>query len=138
MVVNPNLQALRDYRWPADLLLSTWQQAENGGVPAPDVEYRIGKSGGGFDRLRFCFPGRNSAPLGEEEEISTSLQLNRRGDERPEVRIRVPFYGGGMSFGSVSNHTMLARVRAAEAWDTFTCTGEGGYPRIPRGPTMII
>jgi glutamate synthase domain-containing protein 2 len=132
MVVNPNLQALRDHRWPADLLLSNWGQAENGGVPAPDVEYRTGKSGGGFDRLRFCFPGRNSAPLGEEEEISTSLQLNRRGDERPEVRIRVPFYGGGMSFGSVSNHTMLARVRAAEAWDTFTCTGEGGFPESLR------
>jgi glutamate synthase domain-containing protein 2 len=33
-----------------------------------------------------------------------------------------------MSFGSVSINTMLARAKAAEAWDTFTCTGEGGYP----------
>jgi len=54
--------------------------------------------------------------------------LNRRGDERPQIWIGVPFYGGGMSFGSVSINTMLARARAAEAWDTFTCTGEGGYP----------
>jgi glutamate synthase domain-containing protein 2 len=23
---------------------------------------------------------------------------------------------------------MLSRARAAEAWDTFTCTGEGGFP----------
>jgi len=128
MVINPNLQALQDYRWPADLLLANWQQAETGGMPYSDVEYRIGRSGGGFDRLRFCFPKKGPAPLTAEEEVSTSLLLNRRGDDRPQVEIRVPFYGGGMSFGSVSNHTMLARVKAAEAWGTFTCTGEGGYP----------
>jgi glutamate synthase domain-containing protein 2 len=128
MVVNPNLQALQDYRWPADLLLANWQQAETGGMPYSDVEYRLGKSGGGFDRLRFCFPQGRAGFLPKTEEIDTSLHLNRRGDGRPQVRIRVPFYGGGMSFGSVSDHTMLARVRAAQAWDTFTCTGEGGYP----------
>ena len=128
MVVNPNLQALQDYRWPADLLLANWQQAETGGMPYSDVEYRLGKSGGGFDRLRFCFPQGEAGFLPKTEEIDTSLHLNRRGDGRPQVRIRVPFYGGGMSFGSVSDHTMLARVRAAQAWDTFTCTGEGGYP----------
>ncbi len=128
MVVNPNLQALQDYRWPADLLLANWQQAETGGMPYSDVEYRLGKSGGGFDRLRLCFPQAAPDFLSNADEIDTSLHLNRRGDERPQVRIRVPFYGGGMSFGSVSNHTMLARVRAAQAWDTFTCTGEGGYP----------
>jgi len=33
-----------------------------------------------------------------------------------------------MSFGSTSLPTMLARARAAQAWDTFLCTGEGGYP----------
>ncbi len=128
MVANPNLLALQDYRWPADLLLASWQQAETGGIPYSDVEYRVGNSGGGFDRLRISFPSPGSIPLAEEEEIDTSLELNRRGDERPRVQIRLPFYGGGMSFGSVSNQTMLARVRAAQAWDTFTCTGEGGYP----------
>jgi len=40
----------------------------------------------------------------------------------------VPFYLGGMSFGSISIHSMLSRVRAATAWGTFCCTGEGGYP----------
>jgi len=33
-----------------------------------------------------------------------------------------------MSYGSVSLPTMLARAKAAMAWNTFTCTGEGGYP----------
>lgn len=60
--------------------------------------------------------------------MSTAIVLNRRSDGRPQVRIGLPFYGGGMSFGSVSINTMLSRARAAEAWDTFTCTGEGGYP----------
>ncbi len=128
IAVNPNLQALRDHRWPADLILSNWQQAETGDLPASDLEYRIGASGGGFDRLRLLFPKIHPDLLPAEEEISTSLLLNRREDGRPQVQIRVPFYGGGMSFGSVSNNTMLARVRAAQAWDTFTCTGEGGFP----------
>jgi len=128
MVANPNLQALTDHRWPADLLLATWQQAETGRVPYADLEYRIGHSGGGFDRLRLRLPAIEDSAIPAEEEISTAIDLNRRGDGRPQVRIRVPFYGGGMSFGSVSINTMLARAKAAEAWDTFTCTGEGGFP----------
>ena len=32
-----------------------------------------------------------------------------------------------MSFGSVSNVTQLSKARAAVAFNTFTCTGEGGY-----------
>jgi glutamate synthase domain-containing protein 2 len=40
----------------------------------------------------------------------------------------VPFYGGGMSYGSVSEQVMLARAKTAREWGTFTCTGEGGYP----------
>ena len=43
------------------------------------------------------------------------------------MHIDIPVYGGGMSFGSVSIHTILAKARAATAWNTFTCTGEGGY-----------
>jgi glutamate synthase domain-containing protein 2 len=128
MAVNPNLQALRDRRWPADLLLSTWQQAETGNVPYADLEYRIGESGGGFDRLRLRLSPVDSGALPPGKEVSTDLFLNRRKDGRPQVRIGVPFYGGGMSFGSVSNQTMIARARAARAWNTFTCTGEGGYP----------
>lgn len=131
MIINPNLQALKDYRWPADLLLSTWRQAETGEVPYADLEYRVGHSGGGFDRMRLRLPAQEdmSSSLSEkEEEVSTTIVLNRRADGRPQVRIGVPFYGGGMSFGSVSINTMLSRARAAEAWDTFTCTGEGGFP----------
>jgi len=61
-------------------------------------------------------------------DIDTGLDLNHRNDGRPQAHIDIPVYGGGMSFGSVSIHTILAKARAAVAWNSFTCTGEGGYP----------
>jgi glutamate synthase domain-containing protein 2/ferredoxin len=128
IALNPNCEALGDYRWSADLLISTWKQAETGMVPPGDLEYRIGNSGGGFDRLRLKFPPRELVSLPDAAAVSLAIPLNRRGDNRPAVEISVPFYGGGMSFGSVSLSTMLSRARAAMAWNTFTCTGEGGYP----------
>jgi glutamate synthase domain-containing protein 2 len=42
--------------------------------------------------------------------------------------MEIPFYGGGMSYGSVSITTMLSRIKAAAMLGTFCCTGEGGYP----------
>ena len=128
MVENPMLKALGDYRWTPDIILATWKMAETGEPPSPDYnyEYELGASGGGFDRLKFKFPEKPPVILSDEE-IDTSLELNRRLDDRPQIKIDVPWYGGGMSFGSVSNVTQLAKARAAVAFNTFTCTGEGGY-----------
>ncbi len=72
------------------------------------------------------FPNRPPVKI-DADQIDTSISLNKRKDGRPEVKIDVPWYGGGMSFGSVSNVTQLSKARAAVAWNTFTCTGEGGY-----------
>ena len=139
--VNPNMDCLGDSRWPGELILSTWYEAETGHTPPPHLEYRQGASGGGFDRMRFRFElGPDEAGVlrtrdkklipGDAafKEIDTGLDLNRRDDGRPQVHIDIPVYGGGMSFGSVSIHTILAKARAAAAWNTFSCTGEGGYP----------
>jgi len=130
--VNPAFEAIGDYRWTSDLLVSTWSEAETGQMPGAHLEAAVGGSGGGFDRLRLRFPEAGQvANLSygfRKEEISTRVVLNRRDDGRPRVTIDLPFYGGGMSFGSVSIRTMLAKARAAVAWNTFTCTGEGGYP----------
>ncbi len=125
---NPMMKALGDYRWPAEMILATWKMAENGECPSEDYgyEFETGNSGGGFDRIRFKFPERPPIEL-KEEEIDTSIELNRRNDGRARIRIDVPWYGGGMSFGSVSNTTQLSKARAAVAWNTFSCTGEGGY-----------
>jgi glutamate synthase domain-containing protein 2/NAD-dependent dihydropyrimidine dehydrogenase PreA subunit len=125
--LNPSFEILGDRRWPADLLASTWHMAETGNPPHQVLNYKTGDSGGGFDKIRLVFP-RTQAKEIPETEISTSIELNRSGDSRPSVTIPVPFYLGGMSFGSVSIITMLSRVRAATALGTFCCTGEGGYP----------
>ena len=135
--MNPNAKCLGDPRWSSDLILSTWYEAETGHIPPPHLEYRHGVSGGGMDRIRFLFEipelhsqarilaaeKRDSSP-----DVDTGLDLNHRDDGRPQVHIDIPVYGGGMSFGSVSIHTILAKARAAAAWNTFSCTGEGGYP----------
>jgi glutamate synthase domain-containing protein 2 len=123
---NPTVDSIGDPRWTSDLILSTWHMASTGHVPAHGLEYRHGESGGGFDRLRFEFPERPARV--DPAAVDTGLDLNRRGDGRPQVHIDLPVYGGGMSFGSVSIHLILAKARAAAAWNTLTCTGEGGYP----------
>ncbi|MFQ5460885.1 MAG: glutamate synthase-related protein, partial [Anaerolineae bacterium] len=122
------MPALGDARWTADLIFATWLQAETGHPPKGGLEYRVGASGGGFDVLDFRFAPASEG-LGDDVEVDTSIALNRRPYDR-RIRIPLPVYGGGMSYGSVSGEVMLARARAAEQWGTFTCTGEGGYPPI--------
>jgi len=143
LTVNPVFETLGDWRWTADLIAATWWEAETGHIPGPHLEMAVGASDGGFDRMRFRFHGQSAgggrATTLRKEDISTRVLLNRRRDGRPPLSIGVPFYGGGMSFGSVSLHTMLAKARAGEAWDTFSCTGEGGYPDplVPYARHMI-
>ncbi len=121
------LSALGHSGWTRDLIFSTWEQATTSLPPNSGREYRTGNSGDGFDALSF----RNlQLPLVDElrtEGLDISLDLNRRLHGQ-EVRIDLPWYGGGMSYGSVSLPFMLGRAKAARELNTFTCTGEGGYP----------
>ena len=125
---NPFWDTIGDPRWTVDLIVSTWAQAETGKLPAQDLEYRKGDSGGGFDRMEFAFPEDPPDPDLRPEDVDLSIPLNRRGDGRPEVTIGFPMYGGGMSFGAIGLAAMLSRARAYKAFNSFTCTGEGGYP----------
>jgi len=125
---NPVTKVIGDRRWTPDLLISTWYMAETGQVPPGGVEYKIGDSGGGFDRIRFNFVKEPGVDL-DIERFSTRIPLNRLNDGRADVEIGIPIYGGGMSYGSISLNTMVGRARAWQAWDSFTCTGEGGYPQ---------
>jgi len=126
--VSPSARALGDKRWTPDLLMSAWYMAETGRLPKSDLEYRTGGSNGGFDKLRFRFPKRLPRPDLDKNEIDTSITLNKRDPGRLQIDVSIPVYGGGMSFGSISQITMLSRIRAFAAWGSFTCTGEGGYP----------
>jgi len=117
-----------DLRWTPELLQATHVQAETGRLPELDIEVRVGCSGGGFDRLRFVFElESDEVPFEEDEELDLSLELNRRG-EGSRLCIPLPWYGAGMSFGSISLNTMLARAKAAKMLGIFVSTGEGGYP----------
>ncbi len=126
LTLKPLFRSAGDRRWPGDLLAEPgiWPRQER--CPIRTLIIKQDDSGGGFDKLRFIFPKANNNI--SEDKISTAIELNHSGDSRPSVVIPVPFYLGGMSFGSVSIVTMLARVRAATALGTFCCTGEGGYP----------
>ena len=125
---NPTFDTMGDFRWTPDLLASTWHMAETGTVPPGGLEYRTGASGGGFDKLRLVLPVPGKTLPVEDGDVDVGVDLNRRNDHAHRVRIEVPFYGGGMSYGSVSITTILSRIKAASALGTFCCTGEGGYP----------
>lgn len=127
--INPVTEVIGDRRWTSDLVISHWYMAETGQPPPAGVEYKIGDSGGGFDRIRFNF--KRDLPESQDldpSEFSTKIPLNRTGDGRPELEIDLPVYGGGMSYGSIALKALVARARAWSAWNSFTCTGEGGYP----------
>jgi glutamate synthase domain-containing protein 2 len=124
--ISPPPGAMGDFRWTEDLILATYYQAEFGKPPDNGMQYRSGNSDGGFDLLDFKFlPPADWLPGGEQ--VDLSLQLNKRGIGA-EISIDIPIYGGGMSYGSISEQVMLSRVLAAKKWNTFISTGEGGYP----------
>ncbi|HEG43030.1 MAG TPA: hypothetical protein ENH94_03170 [Phycisphaerales bacterium] len=125
---DPMWRAFGDPRWTSELLLSTWHQAETGMPSDRDIEYKKGESGGGFDRINIVFPDKAPDTTFKPEDVELGITLNKRNDGRPEVPIGIPFYGGGMSYGSISLDTIIARARAYKAFDSFTCSGEGGYP----------
>jgi len=128
---DPVVETFGDSRWTADLIVSTWSQAETGHPPENGLEYRAGATGGGFDRIAVAFPEKPANPELNPGDIDLSIPLNRRNDDdRPQVEIGFPVYGGGMSFGSISLATLVARARAYAAFNSFTCTGEGGYPDV--------
>jgi glutamate synthase domain-containing protein 2 len=127
LAVEENEPLEGDLRWPQELILATSEQARTGCPPISGLEYRVGRSGGGFDRLCFIFEMEQEAREETPQEIDLGLDLNRR-HEGPRIRIPLPVYGAGMSFGSVGLPVMLARAMAAQLLGTFTSTGEGGYP----------
>ena len=126
--LNPMLDTLGDYRWTDEMLIAHWEMAETGNLPVVDLEYNLGNSGGGFDKIRFKPANDESCSGPADEDIDTSILLNKRADGRPEKSISIPCYGGGMSFGSTALNVIVGRARAAKRLNTLTCTGEGGYP----------
>ena len=126
--LNPILETMGDYRWTAEMVVGHFAMAETGELPNVDLEYNLGNSGGGFDKIRFVLPDPADYLDIADEDIDTSVDINKRDDGRPAKRISIPCYGGGMSYGSTALPVMVGRARAAQRLNTMTCTGEGGYP----------
>jgi glutamate synthase domain-containing protein 2/ferredoxin len=117
------LSVVENRRWTHRLIVETWQRAEVGEPVAHGTATTRGDSGGGFDALSLA---ESPAPA-DSAQIDLSLELNRR-HQGPHIRLPLPVYGGGMSYGSVSLQVMLGRAMAASRLGLFTSTGEGGFP----------
>ena len=128
LALNPVLETLGDYRWPAEMLIAHWAMAETGDLPGVAMEYDLGYSGGGFDKIRFKTPAADAAIDIDDAKMDTSIRLNKRNDGRPARTISMPCYSGGMSYGSMALSALVGRARAARRLNSLTCTGEGGYP----------
>ena len=118
-------EGLGNKRWTGELILATYEQALTGEIPENGLEYKTGNSGGGFDVLGW--KRHEEVAKVDEDSVDLSISLNKRHEGR-KIEIPLPIYGGGMSFGSISLNFMIARARAARNLETFTSTGEGGYP----------
>ena len=118
-------EGLGNKRWTGELILATYEQALTGEIPENGLEYKTGNSGGGFDVLGW--KRHEGVAKVDEDSVDLSISLNKRHEGR-KIEIPLPIYGGGMSFGSISLNFMIARARAARKLETFTSTGEGGYP----------
>ncbi len=118
-------EGLGNKRWTGELILATYEQALTGEIPENGLEYKTGDSGGGFDVLGW--KRHEGVVKVDEDSVDLSVSLNKRHEGR-KIEIPLPIYGGGMSFGSISLNFMIARARAARKFETFTSTGEGGYP----------
>ena len=86
---NPTFDTMGDFRWTPDLLASTWAMAETGSVPQGDLEYRIGDSGGGFDKLRLVFLSAKEPE--STDELDGGVEVNRRDDKQHRLKMRGPF-----------------------------------------------
>lgn len=128
-----------DLRWPVALLLSSQEQARSGRPPSGTLEYRMGLSDGGFDRLAFAFEleiDPAEVPSADPSAFDLSLPLNRRRDHRPEIELPLPWYAAGMSYGSVSLPVMLARARAAQHLGSSHPPARAAIPKsLCRTPT---
>ena len=116
----------RDYVWPASLIASVGRMAsgDRETLLLGHTEER-GNLGDGFDFIHVRFQENpDTVPEERLDEVSTGLQIS------PQLRLKAPFIGAGMSVGSIGPGTWRARVLATRALGTQMDTGEGGYPTI--------
>ncbi len=120
-----------DLQWPTDLLLGTAEQARTGAPPKSGLRYRGGRSGGGFDRLRFKFESQEemeNAQFTHESGVDLTLSCSTAG-----MMVAHKSYcpTPGMAAGCPLAPLALIRCslrRRRQSLEHLLSTGEGGYP----------
>jgi glutamate synthase domain-containing protein 2/FAD/FMN-containing dehydrogenase/ferredoxin/glutamate synthase domain-containing protein 3 len=116
----------QDHVWPASLIASVGRMAggDQETFLLSHTEER-GNLGDGFDSIDVLFQDNpDTLSMERLDEVSTSLQIS------PQLKLKAPFIGAGMSVGSIGPGTWRARVLATRVLGTQLDTGEGGYPTV--------
>src|SRR5210317_5875 len=80
---NPIIETLGDYRWTSEMIIAHWEMADTGNLPLVDLEYKLGSTGGGFDKMRFKPPAQKDRLDIGDDKIDTCIELNKLNDGRP-------------------------------------------------------
>jgi ferredoxin len=138
--VNPNYLALGDDVWTADIISSTWYQAETGRIPVSGAGYPGPFMGPGFDAIltdmsEIVRPTRDG--IHGREYINTQVDVGRKPMSLgfhpdgslatacpPTVEIPLPILFNRMSWHRPGTAVARALLDAAAELGTFMITGE--------------
>ena len=91
-----------------------------------------------FDDLTFITSGMSRVPLeGYREKCSTETVLGARHASEP-IKLEMPVYISGMSFGALSATAKVALGTAASRIGTMTVTGDGGMLLAEREASKLL
>ena len=114
-------------------------EARQAGAGARAPRRRVGgrlRPDGLHPRAQDAWQRDPSRWLANPADFDLGLLLNRRKDERPALRIPVPFYGAGMSFGSIGVNVMLGARGRPGSLEPSCPPGRGATrSSSPRSPT---
>jgi ferredoxin len=133
--VNPELLTLGDGCWRPDIIMTTWKQAETGGIPVSGAGYRGPFSGPGFDSMwtdmsEIVRPTRDG--IHGREYISTSVDIGPKpmrlrlgADGKPEaagplIEVPLPLILDIPPWGGDGERLARARLAAARRLGTLS------------------
>lgn len=147
VAVNPSYLDMGDEYWTGDILLTTWNQADNGRIPVSGAGYRGRFSGPGFDSIwtdmsEIVRPTRDG--IHGREYISTSVDIGPKpmrlsfspegGLLTPPARlleIQLPAILDMPAWPVGSGHLATARAAAAKALDSVAVMPVADAAKLP-------
>lgn len=145
--VNPAFLALGDEVWTADIIASTWYQAETGRIPVSGAGYPGPFKGPGFDSIltdmsEIVRPTRDG--IHGREYISTSVEIGRKPaalafhadgslalEIPPIVEVPIPLIFNMMPWHEPGDNVLRAILDAAYSLGTLAITDELSFVNHP-------